>query len=418
MQCTDDALEKDLLDRFIRYVKIETTSDRHSDETPSTPGQWTLLRMLEQELGELGVRDVETTGNGFLVARIPASPGYENTPTIGFMAHVDTSSAVSGAGVEPIVHDPYDGNSIELGEGVTIDPAEDGVIGRYTGRAVITASGNTLLGADDKAGIAEIISAARCLIGRDAPNHGALELIFTPDEETGKGMGRFPVDILKSTCCYTLDGSEEGTIETECFNAYKIDLEFHGISMHPGTARGKLVNAVTMLGHFISLLPRNESPEGTDGRFGFYLPLEVNGDAEQCSCTVYLRDFETEEIDRRRESLKAYAHAVEAAFPGGGIEVYETKQYANMRSFLDGDPRIVDFLKDAIRKTGIEPILKPIRGGTDGARLSEMGIPTPNIFTGGHNYHSKREWTAIPPMIRAVRTICNLTEIWSRNSSR
>ncbi|MBT3272685.1 MAG: peptidase T, partial [Spirochaetales bacterium] len=297
-------------------------------------------------------------------------------------------------------------------DGIIIDPSENEVLAGRIGDTIITSDGTTLLGADDKAGVAEIMTAAAWIMAHPDFKHGGVELIFTPDEETGKGMNQFPVDKLRSLCCYTLDGDVEGTIEAECFHAVKVDITFAGISIHSGTARGKLVNAVTMAASFVSMLPRNESPEATDGRFGFYLPLELAGTPEESKLTVFLRDFEKTEIERRKKAIDALCAAIEAQFPGGTAQTEESAQYVNMREYLQDEPKVMGLLEEAVRQTGIEPVLKIIRGGTDGARLSAMGIPTPNIFTGGNSYHSRSEWASLQVMERASQVVVNLISLW------
>ena len=401
MKFSTDWFRKQLLDRFLRYVRIHTTSDRHVDTIPSTPGQWDLLKLLVEELETIGITNPELSGEGYLIARIPATRACGDAPVIGFMAHVDTVSDAPGVGVKPILHEDYAGDPIELEDGVVIDPAENDVLASRIGDTIITSDGTTLLGADDKAGVAEIMTAASWMVSHPEFEHGTIELIFTPDEETGRGMDHFPVDKLESICCFTLDGDTEGTIETECFNAEKADVHFEGIAIHAGTARGKLVNAVTMAASFVSMLPRNESPEATDGRYGFYLPLEVGGSNEKAELTLLLRDFDQHEIERRRKTLGFLAKAVEGQFPGGKVQIEYKQQYANMCAYLDREPMVLELLEKAVRATGIEPIRKIIRGGTDGARLSATGIPTPNIFTGGNSYHSRSEWAAVNVMIRA-----------------
>ena len=406
-----NGIETQLLERFLRYVRIETTSDRHADTIPSTPGQWELLRLLESELREMGVEDVKLDDNGFLVARIPANTN--STETIGFMSHVDTVSDVSGAGVDPQVHENYDGAPIRVSGDLSIDPATNPDLSRYVGETIVTTNGKTLLGADDKAGVAEMMTLASLLIDDSSLRHGEIELIFTPDEETGKGMDYVPKDRVRSVACYTLDGSEEGVIETECFEAAKADVVCTGISIHTGTARGKLVNAISMMSSFLGMLPRSESPEATDNRFGFYAPIEMRGSVERSSCTILLRDFDGKTLERRSAAIRAFGAAVESAYPGGKVEIEISRQYANMRSYLDADERIVSRLEEAVRMTGIEPETRVIRGGTDGSRLSEMGIPMLNIFIGGHSYHSRSEWAALSVMVRAVETVINLCELWS-----
>jgi tripeptide aminopeptidase len=415
MNFSTEWLGQQLQDRFVRYARIYTTSDPHIDTSPSTPGQWELLKLLVQELKEIGIEDIDINDEGYLIARIPASPGCESVPVIGFLGHVDTSFDAPGEGVKPQIHD-YEGGCITLNGGVVIDPEIDGELARRIGDTIITSDGTTLLGADDKAGIAEIVTAALWLVSHPEVEHGVIELIFTPDEETGKGMDRFPREKLRSTCCYTLDGDVEGVIETECFNAAKAQVVFDGIPIHPGTARGKLVNALSMAAGFISMLPRNESPAATDGRYGYYFAHELSGNTDSAKLEVLLRDFEVEEIERRKKALQAFADAVESQFPGGRVTIKATAQYANMRHSFDKEPRVVGLLEEAVRGAGLEPERRIIRGGTDGSRLSAMGIPTPNIFTGGHNYHSRSEWAALGVMISACQVIIHLSTLWRENA--
>ena len=411
-------MKDEILERFVRYAKIETTSDLHQDVTPSTECQWDLLNLLVEELKELGITDITLNEHGYLIARLESNfsklkPGAPEPPVIGFMAHVDTSSDVSGKNVNPIIHDNYDGKPINLKSEVIIDPQSDPDLGKYTGHTVITADGTTLLGADDKAGLAEIMTAVKYFLDNPETPHGTVEIIFTPDEETGKGMDRFPVKELKSVFCYTLDGGEEGHIEVECFNAFMAKLKFKGRVIHLGSARGTLVNAVTMASTFISMLPRNESPEATDERYGYYCPFEIKGELEEAEVVVYIRDFDLSEAERRVETVKTLAGAVEAVFPGGEVEVTAKKQYLNMKEHMDKVPRGLEFLLDSVREAGVEPEYEIIRGGTDGARLAEMGIPTPNVFTGGHNFHSRKEWAVLSTMEKSCLTIINIIRKWA-----
>lgn len=404
----------ELLERFVRYVKIETTSDRHANTIPSTPGQWNLARLLVEELRALGITEISFDEHGYIIARVPASEAPE-TPAVGFMAHFDTSSDEPGKDVNPVLIERYDGKPIELGEGRVLDPERFPELAEYTGKAIITTDGRTLLGGDDKAGVAEIMTALSYLLAHPEIPRGPLEIIFTPDEETGHGMDRFPVEQLRSTFCYTIDGDGEGIIETECFYAYKADVKLTGKVIHLGDARGKLVNAVSMAAAFISMLPRSESPESTDGRYGYYCPLETKGDLGSAWIEIYLRDFEAEGIERRIETLRRIAKTVESTFPGGTVEVTTEKQYMNMRDAYRDRPEGIEFLEEAIRRTGIEPVRKIIRGGTDGARLAEKGVPTPNVFNGTHNMHSRLEWVAVPAMERAVEVIVNLVQLWAES---
>jgi tripeptide aminopeptidase len=401
-----------LRERFLRYARIWTTSDSHIDASPTTERQWDLLRLLEKELSGLGA-EVELDGQGFLIARLPGRCGAERAPVIGFMAHVDTAADVSGKDVDPQVHQAWNGDPIRLRNGVVLDPALMPDLEASIGDTIITSDGSTLLGADDKAGVAEIMSAVEYLKANPEFPHGPLEIIFTPDEETGKGMDRFPKEKIRSRCCYTLDGDVRGSLEYECFNAYRAEILFRGIASHPGRARGAMVNAISMLGSFLNLLPGRESPEATDGRYGFYHSVEVSGHTEEAKLSLILRDFEHDEVQRRAEALEAFASAVEAAFPGGKVEVSCRKQYLNMRGAFEKDPLIIELAQKAVASLGMEPLFTPIRGGTDGARLSEMGIPTPNLFTGGHNFHSLGEWASLETMTLAAETVLSLASLWA-----
>jgi len=405
--------EGDLLDRFCRYVRIYTTSDPKSETKPSTLRQWDLLQLLEAELKGLGLASVHTDPRGYVVATLPATPGRENAPAVALLAHVDTAPDAPGEHVNPIVHEKYDGKSIRLPTGLVIDPASNPLLEKYRGATVITSDGSTLLGADDKAGVAEIMTAVSWLTDHPELPRPTLEIVFTSDEEVGRGTEGFPFDQLRSKIAYTLDGNEEGGIESECYNAFAAQVTFHGVSYHPGDARGKLVNAVTMAGLFLTLLPRNESPEATDGRFGCLWANDVTGGVEKATVHVNVRDFDRALADRRLGSLNAYAAAVEAAFPGGRVEVETRVQYLNMKEKLDGHPLVLKNLHEAVRLTGMEPFTQSIRGGTDGARLTEMGLPTPNLFTGGMNYHSRTEWVALPAMVRASQAVVELAGLWA-----
>lgn len=408
-------IEQRLLERFLRYVRIDTTSDRHSKSTPTTAGQLELARVLVEELEQLSVRDVELDEGGFLFAHLESNlkGSAKQPPEIGFIAHLDTSDAAPGKDVDPRVHEKYDGKIIALKEGVVLDPEEFPELRSYSGQKIITSDGRTLLGADDKAGLAEIMTAVEYLVNHPDLPHGEIGIYFTPDEEQGLSMQSFPIKKISAKYCYTFDGGEEGTIEAECFEGYKADLRFIGKSIHTGVARGKLVNAIEMAATFLGLLPGAESPQATDGRYGFYFPLEITGGIEETTLEIYLRDFEEQEVQRRAAALESMARAVEAVFPRGRVEIKIEKQYANLHRFLRDVQEVLQHLEQAIRETGIEPVYKIIRGGTDGARLSELGVPTPNVFTGGHNFHSRQEWAAVPAMIRAVNTAVNLCRLWA-----
>ncbi|MCL2558525.1 MAG: peptidase T [Treponema sp.] len=408
----DGELDALLVRRFMSYARVCTESERRVEKTPSTEGQWDLARKLVGELEALGLKDVYLSDHCYVVARLPASPGLEGAPTIGFLAHMDTTADVTGAGVNPRLVESYDGRRIELAGGLALDPALEPGLAEQKGKAIIHADGTTLLGADDKAGIAAIMGAVEYLAGNPDIPRGPLEIIFTPDEETGKHLPEFPRDKVKSVACYTLDGGPAGEIEAECFNAWKADVEFKGKAIHVGAARGILANAALMAATFATALPRSESPEATDGYYGYYCPLEIKGALESAWLEVFLRDFDSEGIKRRIAALEAIARAVEAQFPGGKVEVKPALQYSNMKEKIDENPRVMEFLISAMENVGREWRLKPIRGGTDGSALTAMGIPTPNIFTGGRNYHSRLEWLSVSELRDACRVVIELARLW------
>ena len=398
--------------RFLRYVTVHTTSDRHSDATPSTEQQWDLARILEAELREIGVESVEVTEYGYVIGRIPASPGV-TAPTIALLAHMDTAPDSSGAGVSARVWQHYDGGTIEVGNGIRLAPEEYPDLLDFVGETIITTDGTTLLGADDKAGIAEIMTAVAYLMHASDRVHPAIEVIFTPDEEIGRGVDKLPLDRVHARFAYTLDGGKEGSIEAECFNAFRVVVSIEGYVIHPGSARGKMANAVSIAGRFLSMIPQSESPEATDGRFGFYCPVEISGDYGHAEIELIVRDFELDEAKRRVSYIERLAETVRNAYPRANVSVSTSRQYLNMRDGIERYPFMLDLLKRAITESGVTPLLKPIRGGTDGARLTEMGLPTPNIFAGGLNFHGPAEWIPVRSMAKATETIVRLMELWS-----
>ena len=399
--------------RFLTYARFGTTSDRHNSETPSTPGQWDLAELLAEELRGLGVKDIVLTDHCYVIARLAASPGKERCPVVGFLAHLDTSEEVSGKDVEPCLVENYDGKPIDLGGGLSLDPALDPALASHRGKALIHSGGATLLGADDKAGIAAIMGAAEYLLAHPEIPRGPVELIFSPDEETGKGLPEFPGGDIRADVCYTVDGGPLGELEWECFNAWAAAVKFTGVSMHLGLARGAMVNAALMASVYAALLPRNESPEATDGYYGYYCPLSIKGDVETAFLEVYIRDFDRKEGERRVAALDTFARTVEAMFPGGKAEVTSNVQYYNMKEKISARPEVVEKLRQAYINTGVEITEKPIRGGTDGSRLTEMGIPTPNIFTGGRNFHSRLEWLSVPEMAAACGVVVELVRLFA-----
>ena len=390
-----------LLNRFIRYVKVWSESDeKKADEgkMPSTEQQWDLAKMLVKELRNLGTRNVYLTDFCYVVAKIDSNiidpKEREKYPSILLMAHIDTSDEVSGKDVKPVI---------------SVQSAENSLT--HENDTIIKTDGTTLLGADDKAGVSAIMTAVEFLMNHyeDFP-HGPIEIVFSPDEETGHGMDYVPIKNLKSEFAYTVDGGHIGELEVECFNAYKSDVVFTGVSTHTGDARGKMVNAVTVASSFVDSLPKNQMPETTFGYEGFFAPMEISGTIEKASVSLLLRDFDLKEMENRKKLVSTLAETTARVF-GAKVEVIHTKQYMNMKKELDKKPNVVQKLVKAYRDAGVDPVFVPIRGGTDGSRLTEMGIPTPNIFTGGHNFHSRTEWASLEQMCAALNVIINLISV-------
>jgi tripeptide aminopeptidase len=408
-------IREQLLDKFLRYVKVDTKSDPHNTGViPSTDCQWDLLNMLKIELEALGIGKITLKDHGYLIAVLESNlPEGKEASVIGLMAHVDTSPDMNGTDVKPQIIDNYNLQDISLGNDYTLKPEEYPELLKHKGDTIICTDGTTLLGADDKAGVAEIMTALSWFKSHPEIPHGTVEIIFTPDEETGKGLDFFNKEWLNARCCYTIDGSELGSIEAECFNAAGFEIKFRGRVIHPGSARGKLINAVSMAGTFLGLLPANESPEATDGRYGYYSPMEIEGNLDEAKLGGILRDFDNNELSRRIDALKVFGKAIEAKYPEGIVEVKINKQYSNMVEYINKDKKVIEILEEAVRSAGLIPSRDIIRGGTDGSRLSEMGLPTPNIFTGGHNYHSRFEWASVNTMIKSAETIINLVQLWA-----
>jgi len=403
-------IDKDeLLERFLHYVKVWTTSNSDvadSGKTPSTSNQFDLAEMLEQEMRQLGMKDVSVNDNCFVYGVLPASEGLESQDPVLLMAHLDTAEDVSGKDVNPIVWRNYVDNKLILPSGHFIEGA-DIRSAIQNNEVVVSSDGNTLLGADDKAGIAAIMTAIGYLKKNPEVRHRKIEVMFSPDEETGHGMDKVPLETLTSKAAYTVDGGHIGELEIECFNAWKSEVIFHGKAIHTGTGRQGLVNAVTMASNFVCNLPRQESPETTDGYQGFFAPMSIEGSLDSARVVVFLRDFSKESMEFRKKVLEALANSTALSF-GGRVEVKHTFQYANMREKLDENPKVVLNLIEAYKEAGVAPRIVPIRGGTDGSRLTEMGIPTPNIFTGGHNMHSCIEWCSVNQMAKASEILVNL----------
>jgi tripeptide aminopeptidase len=415
-------LAPDLLDRFTRYVRLDTQSRRDRETSPSTPGQLELARMLVDELRSVGLQDAEVDENGYVMATLPGPPLAESggrpaplTPVLGLLAHLDTSPDAPGHGVEPIVHRAYSGGPLELPRaGTRLDPARMPELEDKLGHDIVTASGDTLLGADDKAGVAEIMAAVAHLASHPELPRPPLRIAFTPDEEIGLGASLFDLERFGAAFAYTLDGSRLGEIQDESFNALEAVLTVHGVEVHPGDAAGKMVNALSLAARIVAEIPDELAPERSSGRGGFIHPYELTGRVDTAVVRLILRDFDQAKVRGYVKLIEKTADRVSAASPGARHELNVRRQYGNMLSYLEAVPQVVAAAEEAIRAEGIEPVRTPIRGGTDGSQLSEMGLPTPNIFTGGHEYHSVREWASLQEMAAAAATIVRLAEIWTR----
>ena len=409
-------LQTVLLNRFVRYVRCwSESSGENADKgiMPSTSQQKVFAKSLLTEIKAVGLKNAQLTADGYIYAVLPASKGMEYVPPFCLLAHLDTVDEVSGKDVKPIIHASYDGARIDLQDGVVLDVTEDAYLAQAAaGRdTIITSDGTTLLGADDKAGIAEIVSALEYIKSHKEIKHGAIEVIFSPDEETGHGMDKVPLHLIKSKCAYTVDGGHIGQLETECFNAYGAEVTFWGKAAHTGDARRTgMVNAVHTAARFIENIPSGERPETTDGYDGFFAVMECSGTVEKACVKLLLRDFTEQGMAERIEKVKKIAVAC-ADSCCAKVDVSFRQQYKNMKAVLDSVPSVVKNIADAYRAAGVEPVYTPIRGGTDGSRLTELGIPTPNIFTGGHNYHSRREWASLPQMCAATDVLINLAAV-------
>jgi tripeptide aminopeptidase len=404
-----------VLDRFLRYVTYDTQSNESSQTYPSTERQLVLLRDLTAELRDLGLTDAAMDPHGYVMATVPPTTRKAGVPTIGFIAHVDTSPEMPGAGVKPIVHGAYDGRDLVLPDdpSVVLRLAGNPMLAEQMGNDVVTASGTTLLGADNKAGVAEIVSAAAHLVAHPEIPHGAVRIAFTPDEEIGRGTRHFDVAAFGAVCAYTMDGGSRGEIEVESFSADAMTVTFHGFNTHPGYAKGRMVNAIKMAAAFIDRLPRDGlSPETTTGYEGFVHPYVLQASVDRTSVKLIVRDFVTSALKEKEETIERLARAAAADFPGSRVELLVEEQYRNMREVLDGQPHIAERARDAIRRAGLEPRSRLIRGGTDGSRLSFMGLPAPNLFAGEHNFHSRLEWVSAQDMEKAVEVIVHLCQVW------
>jgi tripeptide aminopeptidase len=413
------AIAPDLLPRFLRYVQIDTQARYPRSQCPSSPGQLELGALLVAELHALGLSDAARDDNGYVMATLPAGGGAGagdgDAPVIGVLAHLDTSPDASGAGVTPIVHERYDGGVITLPRnGTVLDPATMPELRAQHGHDIVTSSGDTLLGADDKAGVAAIMAAAAHLVAHPELPRPTLRIGFTPDEEIGEGATLFDIPAFGARCAYTIDGSTLGELQDETFSAIEAVIRVEGVDVHPGFATGKLVSALRLIGKIVAALPAELAPETTSGRDGFIHPLRLEGSAARAELRLIVRDFDEALLEQHVARLEAIAREIVATEPRATLEFTARRQYSNMRRFIEPVPEVTEAAAEAIRAEGIEPLRQPIRGGTDGSRLSEMGLPTPNIFNGGHEYHSVREWVSLQDMAASAATIVRLAEVWAR----
>jgi tripeptide aminopeptidase len=408
-----------VLSRFLRYVQIDTQSDENSESYPSTSKQFDLLHMLQGELQALNLQHVETDLYGYVTATLPSNipashPAYGKVPAIGFLAHVDTSPEVSGANVKPNVITPYKGGDIVLpgDPSVVIRMDENKELEHNIGKTIVTSDGTTLLGADDKAGVAIIMTAVDTLLQQPSALHGDIRIAFTPDEEVGAGTKYFNIKKFDAAYAYTVDGDTPGELNKETFSANTAIVTIQGRDIHPGSAKNIMINAIRVMSDLIARLPKNMAPETTEGYEPYIHPYMVEASISKAVVKILFRDFETSGLQTLDNIVRKVIAEVQPMYPKAVIGLEIVESYRNMREGLDKDPRGLDALEEATRRAGLKPEWRPIRGGTDGSRLTAAGLPTPNIFTGGNNYHSKNEWVALFGMEKAVETVVNLAQIW------
>ncbi|MBS1729640.1 MAG: peptidase T [Bacteroidetes bacterium] len=413
-----DSYQFTVTERFLRYVQVDTEADPHSGTHPSSEKQKNLSKILVTELLEMGIQDAHTDEYGYVYGTIPVNTSRK-VPVICFCSHIDTAPDCSGKNVKPLLHKQYQGNDIVLPD----DPAQVISIKDYpylsskVGSDIITASGNTLLGADDKSGVAIIMDMAHYLLNNPEVKHGEIKILFTPDEEIGEGTEKVDLKKLAADFAYTLDGGELGTFEDETFSANSVQIILHGVSAHPGYAKGKMVNALKISGELLAQLPKDSwSPETTSHKEGFVHPLRIDGNAEKVTLEFIVRDFNTEKMLEHMATLKSVATSTVSKFPKAHMEFIVKEQYRNMKEVLDQFPQVSAFAAEAYKRAGLEVINEPIRGGTDGSRLSFMGLPCPNIFTGMQAIHSKHEWIAVNDMEKAVQVLIELVKVWEEKS--
>jgi tripeptide aminopeptidase len=407
-----------VLNRFLKYVKVNTQSDPHSSSNPSTMRQKDLAKILVEELQEIGLKDAETDDFGYVYATIQSTT-TKNVPVICFCSHMDTSPDCSGEDVKPIIHSNYQGEDLILPDDPTqiIKMSEHHDLQFQIGNNIVTASGTTLLGADNKAGIAEIMDAANFLISHPRIKHGKIRILFTPDEEVGRGVEKVDLKKLAAQFAYTVDGETAGSIENETFSADSAVIKIKGVSAHPGFAMGKMESAIKIASEIVAALPKDHlSPESTASKEGFIHPVGITGSVEEATIELILRDFDEKELQNQKETLLKISDEIIKRYPNSEYKLEVKEQYRNMKSVLDNYPEIIRYAEMAIERAGLKPKLQSIRGGTDGSRLSFMGLPCPNIFAGEHAFHGKHEWISVQDMQKAVETIVNLAVIWEEQS--
>ena len=403
----------ELKERFLKYVAINTRSDENSETFPSTAVQWDLLNTLVEEMKLLGLEDVTIDKYGYAMGTIPATPGKEGAPVIGFLAHVDTAPDMSGENVRPRIIENYDGKDIVLNNALTMRVADFPELTRFVGHTLIHTDGTTLLGADDKAGVAEIMTAAEYLMAHPEIEHGKIRIGFTPDEEIGRGVDFFDVKAFGADFAYTMDGGYEGELEYENFNAASAKIAIQGRNVHPGYAKNKMINAIEVACELNNLVPAVERPQFTEGYEGFYHCIGLNGTVENATISYIIRDHDAELFEKKKVWMHDIVGMLNNKYGEGTLTLTLKDQYYNMRKMVEPHPQVIDNALAAMREADVEPIVRPIRGGTDGARLSFMGLPCPNIFAGGMNFHGKFEYCSLNSMEKAVKVIVNIAKKWA-----
>lgn len=411
-------MKSKVVERFLWYVKFDTQSDPNSGTVPSTAGQMVFARELAEELGKIGLTDIDLDSNGYIMATLPSNIS-EQTPVVGFIAHMDTSPDFTGYGVSPRV-EPYKGGDIVLDEkeNIILSASVFPEIEKYRGQDLIVTNGKTLLGADDKAGVAEIMAAVEYLVAHPEIKHGKIRIGFTPDEEIGQGADHFDIHKFGADFAYTLDGGEVGSLEFENFNAAGAKVTIHGSSVHPGYAKNKMKNAIRIAYQYLSSLPEKEVPEKTDEYEGFYHITGISGGVERCEMEFIIRDFNPEKFSERKEMMEKAAGKINSEYGSGTVKLEIKDQYYNMHEIIDKSMYVVELAKEAISRAGLTPKIVPIRGGTDGARLSFMGLPCPNIFAGGHNFHGKYEYIPTASMEKACQVIVEIAQLAAKNNGQ